>query len=1100
MIHFKRVATLFLSYSLILSATVHAQKDQQIPYVNGAELIDKGIKAHDEGKYKQALSYYEQIPEGDTNYLTALYESSLSNISDSNFSKAIDIAQKAIALRSKDKRQLLLNIGASLDYMGKSNEAMKMYDSIAAIYPHDNRPYFEKAIIKYRAKDYKSAEKFLQQSLLINPLHFRSNFLLGSLYMAQGRLAESMLALSASLLCTTEIEQARNPILLLSEIANQTDEIAEYYNNRNMDSRDPAFDEIDEIIHAKLALDKGYELQSDLDDNIFRQLQVMMEKLQYDSNDKNFAMQFYVPLYTRIYKNGQLEPFVLHLFSDYGIKVVDKVAASRKGKSRIDEVKNVIYPYLNNIASTRVLDYEARQKAPEKYHYYTQENTMVAGIFSNNEEQKFAAGLVQFYQDQSLVAQGNYNANSKKEGAWKYYYPSGNLRLEEEYKDGKVINEASSWYPGGIISRQVKYDSEGEDTETREYSEGGVLESLAVRKGEDEYEYTFYYPSGAVRKKATYQDDKLKDGKIIIYFENGAKEKELNYKNESLDGVYISYFENGKIDEKMTYAEDKLTGTYLSYYDNGQLAIEANYIDGYAQGTRTEYRYDGSLFYKKNYNKGKADGETVYYNKEGKPFQTFVYKNDRIISSKCTKPDGSVVTNSSDNLYTNVYNEYGVLTRKIPIDEKNRLHGKASYFFPWGGLMEMTNFKNDSKDGASVFYYENGNTKISRQYKGDTLDGYYKYFSDYGSLLTEGWMKNNQSQGTWHNYFSNGTLSRDFYLLDGELNGPEKNYEANGKLDYIVQYEKGLMTGLTQYDTTGKVVQQVNFDKGIGKYKLLHLNGTPGLECDVKHGKLNGAYTIRGGNKELLEKGVYADGKNNGEFETFAPNSKLRMKGSYRNGEKDKTWVIYSYDGKLESIYHYEKGNQEGVDSNYNGGVLRSTVEYHNDDIHGKYTVYGDGSKVAAVLYYDAGTLIGYSYEGNDGKLTPMQEVKNGAAHIQTTYTNGAKALDWNFDKNVFQGVQKLYYSNGKLAEEIDYDKGYKTGVFNQFNPDGSKYYEATFKNNEKTGVNKYYDNKGKPVFVVNFENGQMHGKAQWTDAASGKTKSYWYYYGALEQ
>jgi antitoxin component YwqK of YwqJK toxin-antitoxin module len=96
--------------------------------------------------------------------------------------------------------------------------------------------------------------------------------------------------------------------------------------------------------------------------------------------------------------------------------------------------------------------------------------------------------------------------------------------------------------------------------------------------------------------------------------------------------------------------------------------------------------------------------------------------------------------------------------------------------------------------------------------------------------------------------------------------------------------------------------------------------------------------------------------------------------------------------------------------------------------------------------------------------------------------------------------MQKLYYSNGKLAEEADYDKGYSTGVYNQFNPDGSKYYEATYKNDEKTGVGKYYDNKGKLIFVVNFEYGQMHGKAQWTDAATGKTKNDWYYYGSLEQ
>lgn len=1097
--HLVRFATLYLYFSFISFTAIFAQKDKQIPYINGADLVAKGIKAHDEGNYKQAISYYGQVPEGDTSYLHALYESSLSNLADSNYSTAIEIAQKAIALHSADRRLLLFNIAAALDYQKKTDEATKMYDSLSRLYPHDYKPYFEQAVLKYRAKDYKVAEKLLEKSLLFNPQHFRSHYLLGSLYMIQGRQTEAMLALSASLLCTNDVEQARGPIAVLSEIATQSEEVAGYYNERTTENRDPAFDEIDEIIHAKLALNKGYQLQSDLDDNIFRQLQVVMEKITYDPNDPKFAMQFYVPLYMQVYKDGQFEQFALLLFSGYGIKVVDKAVDSRKGKTKMDEIKNVVFPYLTNIEATRVLDYQERKKAPEKYHFYSEDNTMAIGAFSNKTEHTFVAGPVQFYQDQVLVAEGNYNANSKKEGTWKYYHPTGDLRLTEQYKDGEVTGESTSWYASGIMEEQVKYDNEGEETEVKEYSEGGVLESLAVRKAKDEYEFTFYHPSGTVRKKTTVVNDKLKDGKVIVYYENGMKEIELNYKNEKYDGDYISYFENGQIDEKETYADGKLNGTYLSYYDNGKIAVESNYIDGFEHGAYTEYRYDGSLSFRKNYNKGKADGEAIYYNNAGKPYGTVIYKNDRIISTKFTKPDGSIAGSSSDNTFVNVYNQYGVLTRKVPLDSKNKVNGKANYFFAWGGLKEETNFKNDRKDGASVLYFQNGNIKVTRQYKGDTADGYYRYYTDYGTLQIEGWMKNDENQGVWHNYFSNGNISRDFYLLDDALNGPEKIYNDNGKLHYVNYFNKDFMTGLTQYDTSGKIIQEISFDKGAGKYKILHLNGTPGLECDVKYGKLNGAYTIHGGNKVLEEKGTYRNGEADGTFETYGPNGKLRMTGTYKNGEKDKTWTVYAYDGKLESIQQYDNGNQEGVDSNFNGGFLRSVIHYHNNDMHGTYSIYGDGGKLAAVLYYDYGTLTGYSYEDKDGKLMPLLDVKNGAAHMLTTYANGAKALDWNIEKNVFQGMQRLYYSNGKLAEEIDYDKGYKVGAFNQWNPDGSKYYEATFKNDEETGVNKYYDNKGRLIFVVNFEYGKMNGKAQWTDAA-GKITNYWYYYDSLEQ
>lgn len=1094
----KTLALVFFT-SILYTHSQAQNNNTEIPYINSSDLIRNGIKAHDNGEYKKAISFYNQIPEGDTNYKWSLYENALSNLSDSNYDKSIELSKKAMLLKYQERRQLLLNLGTALDESGKTSEAVRLYDSVAKIFPHDNRPYYERAVVKFKAKDYTGAAVLLQQSLLINPLHFRSHYLLGSVYGLQGRLAESIMALNASLLCTSDVNEARNPISILSEVSKQTDEIADAYNNRKEEERDPAFDEIDEIIHAKLALNKGFQLKTEIDDVIFRQLQVVMEKLEYDSKDTNFAMQYYVPLFAKIYQENQFEPFVLQLFSDYGIKAIDKVGGTKKGKARLEGVRNIVYPYLGKIQSTRILNYKDRQKADELYHYYTEDKTLAVGKLADKEKGVFAAGFVQFYESQYLTAEGNYNANGKKDGIWNYYHYTGIPSRKEEYKNGVLVNDAISWYENGVVEKRMKSNSEGIETENKEYEHNGTLSSEALLKGKDEYEYTYYYPSGKMRKKLTFLNDKIKDGKCIIYFESGQKQKEFAYKNQKVDGLYVIYFKNGQIDETFNYQNDQIIGPYKSYFENGKPASEAIYVDGKKQGESVEYREDGSVYYKKNFNRGKVDGDVHYYNKEGKEYGTVTYKNDRVIRSRFFRPDGTeIVDKSVAEGNVSIYNEYGVLVRKMKIDKEGKLQDKASYYFSWGGLKEETHFKDDSKNGKSTYYHQNGKISSVRQYKNDTTDGYYQYYNELGKIKTEGWLKADVSQGIWRNYFDNGKISRDFYVVNDDLNGPDKNYEVNGKLDFINYYDRGMMVGFTQYDSTGKILLDVSFDKGNGKYKTVHQNGNPGLQCDLKYGQLNGAYTIHGGNKVLLEKGTYINNKADSDVETYFPNGKLKVKGFYADGDKNKTWTYYGYDGKVESITQFKNGNIDGKDSSFGGGRLASVATYRNDDLNGAYTVFGESGKVAGILYFDFGTLTGYSYEDKDGHLLPVQTVKNGSAHIQTTYANGSKAIDWTYEHNLLHGVQHHYFSNGQMAQEANYDNGNKEGAYKQFNPDGSMLSEYNYHENARQGNCKIYNNKGKPVFVVNYVDNQMNGKAQYTDE-QGKAQIFWYYYGSVE-
>jgi antitoxin component YwqK of YwqJK toxin-antitoxin module len=1096
---------LYFQYLLLLSFAfpVFNTAAQQIPYVNSRELISKGIEEHDKGNYKKAIELYAKVPEGDTNYLLSLYEQSLSYMLDSNFTEAITLGKKAVRLRYEDRRSLLLNMAAAYDGLGKEEDALKLYDSVSHMYPNDNRPYYERAVILFRKENYAEAEANLKQSITRNPYHFRSHSMLGNLYAIQGKLTQSIIALQASLLCTNEIQLANTPISVLSSIAQQTDEIARFYNEKKPENAHPLFDEIDEIVHAKLALNKGYQLKTQIDDNIVRQLQVVMEKLEYDNKDTSFVMQYYVPLLKEIYNKDLFEPYVLLLFSEYGIKSIDNLADARKQKSRIEEVKKVVFPYLNKAAATRVLNFEQRQKATEKYHLFPKDNMLVVGIFADRENRKFAEGFVQYFENQSLVAEGNYNAKGEKNGDWKYYYPLGNQRLKEKYKDGKLTGETVSYFRNGNINEYGRFELGENPVEQKGYTYDGYQESFSKQVGNGEYFLTYYHPDGSVLRTLTLVNDKIKDGKYTILYPNGKTHKEMSYRDQKPVGLYKVYYDNGTLKEEYTLKDEMPDGHYSSYYRNGKPETKQHFINGKKNGQTEDYYENGTLSNTMNMKNGKADGMASYYDQDGKLYGTINYDNDVAIAVKFVDKEGKTVYEQSDRKGLNpveMYNQYGTLKTRLPQDPEGKAQGKASYYYPSGVLREESEFKDDKLDGQTLAYHKNGNLNMEKQYKEGDAEGYYKTYYSGGQLRTEGWIKNGTGQGIWRNYHINGKVQREFYLRDDELNGPEKNYENDGRLDYINMYDQGMLVGLAQYDTTGKTLQDKTFDKGNGTYSILYFNGNRGFEVELKNGKFNGPYTILSPDKKLLEKGNYLRGKKEGESITYYTNGQVRLKGTYKNGERDGLWVIYNEVGDIENETNYREGLMDGKDKFYTGGLLRYETEYHDDKKNGKVILYGESGKIAGVLYYDEGYLTGYSYEGKEGKLRPSTPVIKGTAIIKTTYADGAKAMEFNFVNNCYEGSQKIYFSNGTLAEDRMFHKDDFNGPYLRFNPDGSKLHESTYKNDELNGNEKKYDKTGKLISSTNYIDGFGHGKATITDPSSPKgTKDLWFHYGSLQ-
>ncbi len=93
----------------------------------------------------------------------------------------------------------------------------------------------------------------------------------------------------------------------------------------------------------------------------------------------------------------------------------------------------------------------------------------------------------------------------------KEYYPSGQLKLEANFKDDK-LEGIKRYYEGGKLK---------EEANIKDYKLEGI--------------YKRYYESGELKEEANYKDDKL-EGIGKAYYESGQLKEDAYYKN----GVMIS--------------------------------------------------------------------------------------------------------------------------------------------------------------------------------------------------------------------------------------------------------------------------------------------------------------------------------------------------------------------------------------------------------------------------------------------------------------------------------------------------------------------------------------------------------------------------------
>jgi len=138
----------------------------------------------------------------------------------------------------------------------------------------------------------------------------------------------------------------------------------------------------------------------------------------------------------------------------------------------------------------------------------------------------------------------------KVDGTSREYYPSGELKREDEYNNG-------------VIVRSIEYDLNGKQTQRTEYTYGANGRSV---------EYRYYLD--IIQRQTPFLNG-LKDGLEKHYYDNGNVQWEREYKNGKRIGARRDFYENGKLMRESGYNDEEKFGFVRGYDEDGNCIEES---------------------------------------------------------------------------------------------------------------------------------------------------------------------------------------------------------------------------------------------------------------------------------------------------------------------------------------------------------------------------------------------------------------------------------------------------------------------------------------------------------------------------------------------
>ncbi|HEY9046716.1 MAG TPA: tetratricopeptide repeat protein [Ohtaekwangia sp.] len=1068
---------LLLVMSMVLATAAIAQK---IPLINSGEVIEQAKVLYDSGKYEESIRTFLTIPKRDTNYVYMLTELALSYNANQQYDKTIEVCEEALLKPSIHRSHLLRSRAVAYDKKGDFDKSVGLFQKAIAQYPFDASLIYNLGITYYNHKDYEKAIDCFFKVLSINPFHGGSHLNLGRVAVGQGHKTHAMLSFGVYLAVNNEDNDRL--VYIDKVVSNQIQDegsISPIGSN--------GCEKLDQILRAKIALDKNFKSKVDVDAPVVKQYEMLFEQLGIiNTSSDDRWVKYYLTFYKAIKERNLTEPFMYHILASASNDAV------KKWRKKNEKTLNSFYVAANDELKRMRATLDAPEAGFTKPVMAWYDDNHRLNALGASEGDKRTGRWVYFHNNGERSAEGDYKAGVKV-GIWKYYLNTGATKSIENSESGEV----TVYFPDGAKRQHFYLKDDAIEGEVELYHAcGGVREKLIYKAGKRDGKGKSFFPNGKVDMSYAYSDDKAQ-GEFVSYFENGQVYSVSNYKNDLREGSYTEYYANGKLRSKGAHTNDHSTGTWTYYYPNGRIEKTGAFKDGTSTGEWLFYDTRGNIIEKRNFNtEGLYHGEDTFF-ADGKPTSVHTYKNDvltRIVyldknGKELGKYElGNGTVNAKTFYASGQMNGEGVY-------KKGKVEGRWTYYQPEGVKLSEYTYVAGLAQGEATEFFRHGQKKYIFQYKDNQLHGYYQEFHANGKVKEEGWMQDGQRQQQWLSYYPDGTIESDGFYLNDELIGDYYDYNSDGKLGATTTYEQERIADIKNYNSKGDMLTKKRPEENKQLYETFYPNqkiqsrlivqcgnyagtltkwfpdGNVFYSYDMMSGHRHGAYKYYDISNQVHMEGQYINGSMEGIWKGHYTDGSLDYEGNYIRGNHDSTWTFYFRHGKISSVIPFQKDDRDGI-ARYNSPEGTPIVEklYQQDDLIA-YRVVNEKGEFGAWVPFTASTT------------------------IVAKYPNGTVAYEEPFKNGALEGVKRIYFSNGKLYSEFNYKHGDYEGPFKIYFPGGQLREKGQYRDDELHGVIEEYNEDGTLLKQETYTWGTRNGKSV-INPKGGKSKEVLFWWG----
>lgn len=285
------------------------------------DLVNKGIKFHDQGKYSEAIVEYEKALKIDPNSALVHYEMGLTYFEQKEYKKSIK--HMDIVLKNKSKAYqtaAYITKGSSLDNLGRQEEAIKLFKKGIKKGEDHFLLHFNLGLTYYKMGDIENAEKSIINAIQRNTNHPTSHILLASINYDKGNMVETLLASHYFLLLEPDSKRSATAMeMLMDKFGGNVSKDPNKPNTINIaisGDTDSEFGAAELIVSMYAATKNLDENKDKSDDELFVENTESFFKFLGElkkKTHKGIWWENYIPFFNEVVENGHIETYCKYI-------------------------------------------------------------------------------------------------------------------------------------------------------------------------------------------------------------------------------------------------------------------------------------------------------------------------------------------------------------------------------------------------------------------------------------------------------------------------------------------------------------------------------------------------------------------------------------------------------------------------------------------------------------------------------------------------------------------------------------------------------------------------------------------------------------------